>query len=182
MKHIAVKTNTVCKGFGAGETRAEVLKEVNFEARMGELLISLSQLHACFLSLTVLLAADPFHPVHNLAVERLLNGDVCHGCCWRSAMPMFQSWGKPDDIAGTNLLDRTALALHPTETACNNERLTKRMRVPRCASSRLERDTRTGGACWRICLKQRIDSNRASEPISRSLRGCLRADSFDFHI
>jgi putative ABC transport system ATP-binding protein len=39
MKSIAVKTNTVCKGFGQGETRTEVLKDVNFEARMGELLM-----------------------------------------------------------------------------------------------------------------------------------------------
>src|SRR5215467_11517407 len=39
MKDIAVKTNTVCKGFGQGETRTEVLKEINFEARMGELLM-----------------------------------------------------------------------------------------------------------------------------------------------
>jgi len=39
MNNIAVKTNTVCKGFGEGETRTEVLKEVNFEARMGELLM-----------------------------------------------------------------------------------------------------------------------------------------------
>ena len=39
MNNVAVKTNTVCKGFGAGETRTEVLKEVNFEARMGELLM-----------------------------------------------------------------------------------------------------------------------------------------------
>ena len=39
MKNIAVKTNTVCKGFGQGETRTEVLKEINFEARMGELLM-----------------------------------------------------------------------------------------------------------------------------------------------
>lgn len=39
MKNIAVKTNTVCKGFGEGEARTEVLKEVNFEARMGELLM-----------------------------------------------------------------------------------------------------------------------------------------------
>ena len=37
--NIAVKTNTVCKGFGEGESRTEVLKEVNFEARMGELLM-----------------------------------------------------------------------------------------------------------------------------------------------
>ncbi len=39
MNGIAVKTNTVCKGFGQGETRTEVLKQVNFEARMGELLM-----------------------------------------------------------------------------------------------------------------------------------------------
>ena len=39
MNNIAVKTNTVCKGFGQGETRTEVLKQVNFEARMGELLM-----------------------------------------------------------------------------------------------------------------------------------------------
>jgi putative ABC transport system ATP-binding protein len=39
MKNIAVKTNTVCKGFGVGEARTEVLKDVNFEARMGELLM-----------------------------------------------------------------------------------------------------------------------------------------------
>src|SRR5438034_950390 len=39
MNNVAVKTNTVCKGFGEGETRTEVLKEVNFEARMGELLM-----------------------------------------------------------------------------------------------------------------------------------------------
>jgi putative ABC transport system ATP-binding protein len=39
MQKFAVKTNTVCKGFGSGETRVEVLKDVDFEARMGELLM-----------------------------------------------------------------------------------------------------------------------------------------------
>ena len=39
MNDIAVKTNTVCKGFGVGEARTEVLKDVNFEARIGELLM-----------------------------------------------------------------------------------------------------------------------------------------------
>ena len=39
MNNIAVKTRTVCKGFGQGEARTEVLKQVNFEARMGELLM-----------------------------------------------------------------------------------------------------------------------------------------------
>jgi ABC-type nitrate/sulfonate/bicarbonate transport system ATPase subunit len=39
MKKIPVRTNTVCKGFGSGESRTEVLKEVTFEAYMGELLM-----------------------------------------------------------------------------------------------------------------------------------------------
>lgn len=39
MNEIAVRTSTVCKGFGQGDTRTEVLKEVNFEARLGEVLM-----------------------------------------------------------------------------------------------------------------------------------------------
>ena len=39
MKNIAVKTSGVNKGFGTGEARTEVLKNVDFEARMGELLM-----------------------------------------------------------------------------------------------------------------------------------------------
>jgi hypothetical protein len=35
--------------------------------------------------LRYLLVAGLFHPVHGLAVERLLNDDVCHGARWRSA-------------------------------------------------------------------------------------------------
>ncbi|MBL9204994.1 MAG: ABC transporter ATP-binding protein [Opitutaceae bacterium] len=36
---LAVKTTTVNKGFGSGDTRTEVLKAVSFEARLGELLM-----------------------------------------------------------------------------------------------------------------------------------------------
>lgn len=39
MNKIAVKTSGVNKGFGSGEARTEVLKEIDFEARMGELLM-----------------------------------------------------------------------------------------------------------------------------------------------
>src|SRR5438128_4866193 len=60
-------------------------------------------------SLSVLLIADLFHPVHDLAVERLLNGDVRHGCCRCCAMPMLQSWRKPNHITGPDFFDRTAL-------------------------------------------------------------------------
>ena len=36
---LAVRTRTICKGFGTGETRTEVLKSIDFEARLGELLM-----------------------------------------------------------------------------------------------------------------------------------------------
>ena len=39
MSNVAVKTTGVNKGFGSGESRTEVLKNVNFEARLGELLM-----------------------------------------------------------------------------------------------------------------------------------------------
>ena len=39
MNHIAVKTQAVCKAFGQGDARTEVLKQVDFEARLGELLM-----------------------------------------------------------------------------------------------------------------------------------------------
>jgi putative ABC transport system ATP-binding protein len=39
MNKLAVRISTVCKGFGSGDTRTEVLKSVDFEARLGELLM-----------------------------------------------------------------------------------------------------------------------------------------------
>ena len=56
-----------------------------------------------------------FHPVDDFAVERFLNGDMSHGCCWSRAMPMLLACRKQDHIAGTDLLNRTALA-QPAKT------------------------------------------------------------------
>ncbi len=39
MTSLAIRVNTVCKGFGSGDTRTEVLKDVDFEAQLGELLM-----------------------------------------------------------------------------------------------------------------------------------------------
>src|SRR5438046_8064430 len=79
-------------------------------------------------SFAVLFVADFFHPVHDLALECFLNGDMSHGCGRRSPMPMLQAGWKPDHIAGTNLLDRTSFALRPTQAGGDNQRLTQRMR------------------------------------------------------
>jgi hypothetical protein len=53
---------------------------------------------------------------------------------------MFQPWRKPDDVTGPDLLDRAALALHPTEPSGDDQRLTERVRVPGRAGAGLERD------------------------------------------
>jgi len=39
MNSLAVQTTALCKGFGVGEARTEVLKQVDFDARLGELLM-----------------------------------------------------------------------------------------------------------------------------------------------
>src|SRR2546430_17244856 len=43
--------------------------------------------------LAVLFVADLLHPVNRLAVETLLNGDVCHGGGGWRASPAFFPWG-----------------------------------------------------------------------------------------
>src|SRR5438552_13159522 len=93
-------------------------------------------------SLSVLLVADLFHPVHNLPVECFLNGDVRHGSCRRSTMPMLQSWRKPNHITGPNFFYWPTFALHPTNARRDDKRLTERMSVPCCARAWLKRYAR----------------------------------------
>src|SRR5690349_15591366 len=56
--------------------------------------------------------ADMLHPVHGLAVETFLDGDVAHGGGGSSAMPVFLSRCEPHDVARMDCLDGTDLALH----------------------------------------------------------------------
>src|SRR5256885_1761102 len=97
-------------------------------------------------SAAILFICDLFQPLDDFAFQVFLNRNVRHCVARRSPMPMLQAGREPDDIAGKNFLDRTALALHPTNTERDNKRLTNWMRVPRGASARLERDTRASGA------------------------------------
>jgi hypothetical protein len=50
-------------------------------------------------------------------------------------VPMFFTRRKPDNIAGTNLLDAYAFALHPAATSCDDQCLAQRMCVPRRPST-----------------------------------------------
>jgi hypothetical protein len=62
-------------------------------------------------SLAVLFVADLFHPVNGLAVEELHDGDVRHGGDGRSAVPVFLTRRKPDNVLGMNRFNQAALAL-----------------------------------------------------------------------
>jgi hypothetical protein len=80
-------------------------------------------------------------PQHNFAAgSGAGDGDMCHGCSWCSAVPMLHAWRKPNHVTGSNLFDRATLYLRPAAASYNNKCLTERMRVPRCASTRLESD------------------------------------------
>src|SRR5690349_18885234 len=63
----------------------------------------------------VLIVGHVFHPVDRPAVELLLDGDVRHRGCRRGAVPVPFSWREPHDVAGLDLLDRPAVALHAPE-------------------------------------------------------------------
>src|ERR1700722_14770058 len=79
---------------------------------------------------SVLFVADVLHPIHRLAVQPFLNGDVRHGRRRRSPVPVLLSRREPDPISGVNLLDRAALPLHPSAAGRHNKRLPEGMGMP----------------------------------------------------
>src|SRR5918912_1425831 len=89
---------------------------------------------------TVLLLGDVLQPVNGLAVERLLDGDVLHRRVGRRAVPVPLAGREPHHVAGADLLDRAALALHETAAEEHDQRLPERVRVPRRAGAQLEGD------------------------------------------
>src|SRR5205823_3827515 len=91
---------------------------------------------------SVFFVADLFHPVHDFAVQRFLNGDVRHRVRRCRAVPMLLVRRKPDDIAGPDFLDRSAVALRPAKAGSDDQCLTERMRMPCGAGTRLEGDAR----------------------------------------
>src|SRR5205823_7150400 len=115
---------------------------------------------------SVFFVADLFHPVHDFAVQRFLNGDVRHRGRRCRAVPMLLVRRKPDDIAGPDFFDRSALALRPAKAGSNDQCLTELMRMPRGAGTRLEGDACTGYACVIRCLEQRVNSDVTRKPIS----------------
>ena len=68
-------------------------------------------------SAPILLVADLFHPVDDLAVQRFLNGDMRHCRRRRGAVPVLLAGRKPDHVAWPDFLDRPAPALRPAAPA-----------------------------------------------------------------
>src|ERR1700752_5381542 len=81
-------------------------------------------------SFAVLLVGDLFHPLYGFAIELLLDGDVRHGCIWRSVVPMFHSRRNPDYIALSHLLHRTSPLLKPARSIDHKKDLTEWVRMP----------------------------------------------------
>ena len=75
----------------------------------------------------------------------------------------------------------SAPALRPAETGGDDQRLAKRMGVPRGAGAGLEGDAGAEAARRFGRLKQRVDANGAGEVFGRSFSGGPGAVSFDFH-
>ena len=86
----------------------------------------------------VLLFADLFHPLDDLAIQVFLNREVSNGSGWRGAVPVLLLRGKPDYVARPDLFNGTALTLGPSATCRHDESLAERMSVPSSAGTGLE--------------------------------------------
>src|SRR5436305_1785145 len=103
----------------------------------------------------ILLVADLFHPVDDLAVLLFLNGNMRHGSGGGGAVPVLLARREPDHITGADLLNQSTFALSPAASRCDDKSLTKRMRVPCGPRTRLKRHTGALNKRWIRRLKQR---------------------------
>src|SRR5437763_1919773 len=93
-----------------------------------------------FMLPAVLLVAHVLQPVDDLAVEGFLDGDVRHRRRRSCPVPVPHARREPDHVAGTDLLDRAALLLHPAQAGRDDERLTQGVGMPGCPAPGLEGD------------------------------------------
>jgi hypothetical protein len=114
---------------------------------------------------SVLLVTYVFEPIHNFSVELFLDGDMGDGGCESGPVPVFFARGKPDHIAGTDLLDWRALALSPAAAGSDDQRLAERVGMPCGSRARLEGDTCTLNKGGIRRLEEWIDPYCAGEPI-----------------
>src|ERR1700722_21004260 len=129
----------------------------------------------------VFLVGNMFHPLDELAVESLLDRDVAHRGSRRRAVPVLMPRRAPNHVPGSDFDDRLTLALRPTASGSDEQRLAQRMGMPGGACARLKGDARardTGGLRRGV---QRIDANVSRKPDGGSLQRRLRPGAFQLH-
>src|SRR3954469_2862990 len=131
--------------------------------------------------LAVLLVAHVLQPIDHLPVEPLLDGDVRHRRRSSRPVPMLLARREPDDVTRSYLLDRSSLPLDPAAAGRDDERLTQGVGMPGCPAPGLEGDGIAGRTGRGLRLEQRVDADRAAEPLGRSLGRRLRAYAGDIH-
>lgn len=122
---------------------------------------------------TVLLVANLFHPLDNLAVELFLKRNVRHFCRGSSTMPVLYAGRNPDDIAFVDLLNLSTLFLHPASTGGYSQGLAERMRVPRSPRTQFKTNSCSSNTRWLDYGQKRFDAHDSGKVLRRSLTGLL---------
>src|SRR5215207_2038794 len=138
-----------------------------------------AMLRSVLLPTAILLVADLLQPIYVLAVDGLLDGDVCHGGGGRRAVPVLDARREPDHVAAPDLLLRAAPLLHEAEARRDDEGLSDGMRVPSRAGARLEGDVPARHPRRSGRGQHGIDPHRACEVVRRAFGGGLRAGAGD---
>src|SRR3954454_18642719 len=101
----------------------------------------------------------------------LLDRDVGHqpgGC---GAVPVVLTGLEEDAVAGADHLDLAALALAEADAFGEPDRLAMRLRVPGGARARCEVDGRSAERGYVARRGDRVDVDRAGEPVARPISG-----------
>jgi hypothetical protein len=122
-----------------------------------------------------------FQPRDRDSIQRFLDGDMRHRAVGTRSVPVALPWVKDDDIARGDSFDRTSIALNPAKAIGDDEKLTKRMRMPSSASTRGKLNLCTAGAGWLFYLGVPLDAYTAGKPLRRPIPDYAITRSNNFH-
>src|SRR5205085_5567721 len=118
--------------------------------------------------LSVLLVAHVLAPGHGAAaLVRLLDRDVRHQSCRRSAVPVVLARLEEDAVTRANHLDLSAPALAEAHALGDPDRLAVWMGVPGGAGARREVDACGADPRGLRRCGDRVDEHRSGEPVAR---------------